>query len=259
MSLTPQSRLESLPPFDFDRAPDAEPLRESFKENGFFVLRRVMDLSKLEHLRATLQQLFALQAREGEDIHATCARLGTQEKAVLYRIFLCAARAVVLDSIKFDCLRWAELLYPGHAYISPDSCVLFALPNDQRLAYDWHQEISYTPGLKNLVNFWYPVFEAATRPNGTMSILAGSHKYGPLPYTDHKPAPDAYNSRVPNNIQELTRVHSEYHCEVEVGDIVLFHPAAVHRSNPNRTAHTRFTGSFRIMGVEEIPEKLTFA
>jgi hypothetical protein len=201
-------------------------------------------------------KLFALHARGGEDIHATCARLATEDKPLLYRIFVCAGRAVALDGLKSDCLRWAELLHPGRAYVSPSSSVLFAPPRDERLSYGWHQEISYTPGFKNLINFWFPVFDAATRQNGTMSVLLGSHRHGALPYTEQKPSPDGYKSRVPVNIDEMLQAHPEFHCEVRTGDLIIFHPDLVHRSNPNCSSRTRFTGTFNIMAVEEIPETM---
>jgi ectoine hydroxylase-related dioxygenase (phytanoyl-CoA dioxygenase family) len=152
-----------------------------------------------------------------------------------------------------------EMLHPGGGYVGVDAVVLIGLPDDKRLAYDWHQESNYMPGLSPVVNFWFPVFEPATRNNGAMSVLVGSHRSGRLGYTKRRLANDSYTDLVPDGIDALQKQYTEYHCLAAPGDLVVFEADLIHRSNRNQTARTRFSGVVRLLAPRAIPETLSFS
>jgi ectoine hydroxylase-related dioxygenase (phytanoyl-CoA dioxygenase family) len=254
-----RARDEIDPPCEFADLSDVEGRRRSFETNGFYVVRQALPLAKVAALREDIERVFSIHARPGEDVHRTCARLDAEDKDLLYLIFQTVSKSLALDALKLEGLPRARELYAAKAFISPDMCILFALPRgDKRLAYGWHQEQAYMPGLKDIVNFWFPIFEPATRENGTMSVLAGSHTQGILPYTKSRVATNAYLSLVPKEIDRITASHREYHCVAAPGDLVVFHATLIHRSNTNTTDRTRFTGACKVMPVNEIPPRYVY-
>lgn len=234
-------------------------LRDAFSEHGFFIVRGGLSQAALSDVRAQLAAMFATVAPPGEDIFSTSVRLDAEDKPLLYRIHQAATKLAPMAAIRLECLRWVRMILGDGPYITPDECVLFGLPDDHRLVYDWHQEGNYMPGLKQFCNLWFPVFDPATLENGTMSVLAGSHKLGLLPYTKQRVANNSYTSLIPHGIESIVERHEEVACLCAPGDLVVFHENLIHRSNHNRSGRTRFSGVLRLMRLVGIPERLSFS
>ena len=110
-------------------------------------------------------------------------------------------------------------------------------PNTERLLYKWHAEAVYYPKRRRFINIWLPLFTQKTKKNGTMSFKQKSHLYN-FPFSDYQgfnkstegQANHLIQYEVPENL--LTKF-KEHYCEVDPGDLVIFHRNLVHRSNQN--------------------------
>jgi ectoine hydroxylase-related dioxygenase (phytanoyl-CoA dioxygenase family) len=105
------------------------------------------------------------------------------------------------------------------------------------------------------INFCAPVFEPATRENGTMSLLRGSHKLGALPYDKLRPE-NGSTTLLPRGIERIVAAHEEVHFLAEPGDLIGFDRNLVHRSNQNRSPRPRVTAVVQFAVVDRIPESL---
>jgi len=238
---------------------DYNKLKMELEENGFLILRDVIPEPLFSKFRADIYNIFQLAALQEEDIFQTCARLDNNDKAQLFTISQIIERLESyfgLMAVFFDIGR---NLLPHGTLVEFANTVLFGMPSDERLAYDWHQESNFIPIDNPVIHFHFPVFENATMLNGTMSVLKGSHKLGTIPYIKSKKASNAYTNLVPENIVEIKEKYGEEHFILGVGDVGIFHHDLVHRSNSNASTKTRFSGVCRVSSISKIPEKFSFS
>ncbi len=117
-------------------------------------------------------------------------------------------------------------------------------------------------GFEDIINVHYPLLRTSTTENGTMSILPGSHHYGTLNYSKSRVSSDSYTDLVPKNIEEITASLPEFHCYLELGDVVIFQKDLIHRSNYNGSelcrsvGVSRFTQSLTGDWIESKPDAL---
>jgi phytanoyl-CoA hydroxylase len=117
------------------------------------------------------------------------------------------------------------------------------LPDQDKFVVPWHQDEGYLqPGAEEtfMVNFWVPMVDA-TRKNGTLEVLAGSHR---APLIEHEqglgPAGNfkgLHEHQLPAGEQVL--------CEIGVGGVVLLQKRTVHRSVPNISDGIRWSLDLR--------------
>ena len=226
----------------------------TFEKDGYVVLRDFFSEPALEVMRQSLRDVFAIYSKEGEDVFATVQRLATFEKPLFYRIYQFISRSFIsLYPVRLECLPIAQSLLGGKLHIDVGSAVIFALPDDTRLTWDWHQETTYDPEMKDTVHFSFPIFEPATLDNGTMSVLPGSHNLGTLPYDKIQTSSDAATSLVPKGMDKIAKDYEEVHFTANVGDVAVFHNDLIHRSNSNTSGKPRITGLVRIASIDKLP------
>lgn len=227
----------------------------TFERDGYVVLHNFLSEAALEPMRQSVRSIFAAYAEDGEDMFATIERLATDEKPLFYRIYKFIAKTFVsLYPVRLECLPIAQRLLGGKIHIDIGSAVIFALPDDNRLTWDWHQETTYDPDMPDAIHFNFPIFEPATVENGTMSVLPGSHKLGTLPYDKVQLSADAATSLVPRGMDKIVKDYPEVRFTAKLGDVAVFHNDLIHRSNSNTTDKPRITGLVRIARVDRLPE-----
>ena len=107
----------------------------------------------------------------------------------------------------------------------------------------WHQDLGYLqPDAAEtfMVNFWIPLVDA-TRENGCMEVIAGSHR---APLLEHErgmgPAGNfkgVIDEQLPDGEHVL--------CPVRVGGVLLTQHKTMHRSLPNVSDHIRWSLDLR--------------
>ncbi|MXY92596.1 MAG: phytanoyl-CoA dioxygenase family protein [Caldilineaceae bacterium SB0664_bin_27] len=124
-----------------------------------------------------------------------------------------------------------------------NSC--FLKPARTGSATPWHQDNGlWRDDDTEAFNFWMAL-DPATRSNGCMQMMPGSHKGEIVPHVLY---PDSIHGELPRRLTKgiQDRVH---HVEVEPGDIVCWHSSMWHYSPPNPSEQ----GRIAIAGVYSSP------
>ena len=107
-------------------------------------------------------------------------------------------------------------------------------------AWAWHQDYGYwyrngvlTP---NLVSAFIAV-DAATRENGCLQVIEGSHRCGRI---DHQLTGDQAGAD-PERVEALLQRMKLIYVEMDPGDVLFFHSNLLHRSDQNRSQLPRWS------------------
>ena len=166
-----------------------------------------------------------------------------------------------LKSLNLELSNFNKLLFPKKNTFYITDGIMLCLPKDKRLTYDFHQETHYMKNFKDILNIHYPIFLKSEKKNGSMSVLAKSHKEGQLKYIKKRMNKNSYTDLIPNKIQIMREKYEEVLLELEVGDVAFFHKDLIHKSNYNYTNKPRpvgigrFTssiGNFKYLKSEEL-------
>lgn len=235
---------------------EAGRFRPAFESDGFFIERNAIPRETIAALRESLSRLLAPESRPGESIYETINRLHSSGDQTLYRLHELSAKLTAMNTLREACAEWARaVLGPDGLLIDVNSHVIFSIPDDERSMWSWHQESTYDVFKGDGINFCVPVFDPATRENGTMSLLKGSHKLGPLPYDKQRPE-NGSTTLLPRGIEQIVADREEVHFIAEPGDMIGFDRNLVHRSNQNRSPRPRVTAVVQFAVVERIPESI---
>jgi ectoine hydroxylase len=106
-------------------------------------------------------------------------------------------------------------------------------------AWAWHQDYGY----------WYDVgylfpqlasvmiaVDRATRENGCLQVIRGSHRLGRI---EHVLTGDQAGAD-PNRVSEVLEHLELVYCDMSPGDAIFFHSNTLHRSEQNRSDHPRW-------------------
>ncbi|MEE3232588.1 MAG: phytanoyl-CoA dioxygenase family protein [Candidatus Latescibacterota bacterium] len=105
-------------------------------------------------------------------------------------------------------------------------------------AWEWHQDYGYwynnflRPAMASCMIF----VDRATKENGCLQVLRGSHKLGRL---DHGKAGDQTGA----DLQRVEIVRNDLetvYCEMEPGSLLFFHSNLLHRSDANESEESRW-------------------
>jgi len=107
-------------------------------------------------------------------------------------------------------------------------------------AWEWHQDYGYWYNNGCL----YPAMascliavDAATRANGCLQVLRGSHKIGRI---DHGKRGDQVGAD-PERVVVAMERHELVYCEMSPGDALFFHGNLLHRSDQNTSDEARWS------------------
>ncbi len=239
-------------------------MQDFYSTYGYVALKNAIPLDLLEKVREDLFGIFKVYSRdEDSSIDSVITFLNASDKPKLHELHIATSK---LSSIKVIEVYLSDLLIQISGLNAPilqiASGYLLGIPRDSRLVYDFHQESNYMKGFEDIINVHYPLLRTSTTENGTMSILPGSHHYGTLNYSKSRVSSDSYTDLVPKNIEEITASLPEFHCYLELGDVVIFQKDLIHRSNYNGSelcrsvGVSRFTQSLTGDWIESKPDAL---
>lgn len=236
-------------------------IKESFEKRGFFAVKDFVPQNLILDCEIFIKKLFETVAKPGESIDETVIRLNKENTHQLYMLYQTISRSVEIDQIRIQLKKAMNKIFPGLLHIELGAGLLFGIPGDERISYDWHQEIHYHRELENVIHFWLPVIHEATLENGTMSVLDGSSKRGKLPYKKkEKVVPNSVTNLVIQDIDNLKVDNPELFAIAKPGDMVGLHSYIVHRSNKNpSTNKVRFIISCRLAAIDRCPSTFDFS
>ncbi|WP_372725379.1 phytanoyl-CoA dioxygenase family protein [Novipirellula sp.] len=227
-----------------------------YENHGFVVLDQVIDVAAIAEMRDAITKMVAQYSLPGESPMDACIRLNHENDRALYNIYCVSHQSAAMNRLREQCRDIVEQVIPKNSgvLIDVDSHIIFCIPDSTRLTWGWHQESTYDVFDGNGVNFCLPIFERATRDNGSMSVLRGSHVMGKLPFDKVKEHENGATTLVPQGIQEYEEAFDEIVFEADPGSVVMFNRHLIHRSNPNQTPRPRITAVIRFMQIESLPE-----
>ncbi len=105
-------------------------------------------------------------------------------------------------------------------------------------AWEWHQDYGYWYGAFLSANMGSCMIavDRATKANGCLQVLRGSHRVGRL---DHGQRGDQTGTD-PERIKVLQERLELVHCEMSPGTVLFFHSNTLHRSDPNTSPDSRW-------------------
>ena len=108
------------------------------------------------------------------------------------------------------------------------------------VGFSHHQDYAYWYDMGNLYPDMATAFIAidrATRANGCLKLVEGSHKLGRL---DHVQRDGVSDSGVDvERLEQILKVMPEVAIELEIGDVVIFHCNVLHASDDNHSSESR--------------------
>ena len=111
-------------------------------------------------------------------------------------------------------------------------------PFNQTRTTKWHQEVFYTIPESNFVQTWAPIFNDATKENGSILVCVGSHKEN-IALQSYDPIKDAAN---PFTIDEqLIKKYPKKVVEMKVGQLMIFNSRLFHKSGKNVSRKIRYS------------------
>ena len=225
-----------------------EDLQRDYQRDGFVSIKSLIPKSCLEKIETELIDTFCEYARDVKiPIDSAIVELDREDKALLHELHVATTKLISLRSV-FALL--AEVVYDLSTSVAPvyeiSGGYLLGIPADTRLVYDFHQESNYMTDFKDIFNFHFPLLRSSTRENGTMSVLAGSHKIGTVSFEKKRVSQNSYTNLIPTEIEKIQSEFPEVHCILEPGDCVVFHKDLVHKSNFNASELCRPVGTARL-------------
>lgn len=213
----------------------AGPLRKEvlseYERNGFVIAKGMFSKEEMELLRRASkedreldQHSFGRGDGEGGTVRLS---LWNHPGDTIYGMF--ARCETIVNS--------AEMLLEGEAYHYHSKMIM----KDAKIggAWAWHQDYGYW--YQNGVLFpdltsAFIAVDPATRENGCMQVLSGSHRMGRVEHvlTGDQAGADMERVREAEKRLELVYV------EMEPGDVLFFHANLLHRSDQNKSDKPRW-------------------
>lgn len=205
---------------------------EAYRRDGFVVARGMFDQEEIDLLartaredRALDQRSFGRQDGEGGSVRLS---LWNHPGDNIYGMFARSER--IVDSM--------EKLLGGEVYHYHSKMIL----KDPKVggAWTWHQDYGYWYHFGCL----YPLLasvsiavDPATKENGCLQVIKGSHLIGRV---DHVLSGDQAGADMERVEEALKRLELVY-VEMEPGDAVFFDSNILHRSDQNRSDNPRWS------------------
>jgi ectoine hydroxylase-related dioxygenase (phytanoyl-CoA dioxygenase family) len=205
---------------------------QAYHRDGYVILRELFDYEEIGLLRRTahedrkLDELSYDRADgEGGVVRLT---LWNHPGNTIYGMFARCQRIV----------GTAEKLLEGEVYHYHSKMIL----KDAKVggAWAWHQDYGYwyeNGVLFPLLTSVMIAVDPATRENGCLQVIKGSHLMGRI---EHAKTGDQAGATLERVNEALKRLELVY-CEMNLGDAVFFHCNTLHRSDQNRSENPRWS------------------
>ena len=204
---------------------------DEYGRNGFVVARRMFNGEEIGLLRRA--------AKEDRELDQHSYGRGDGEGGVV-RLSLWNHPGDTIYGMFARCetvVNTAETLLGGEVYHYHSKMIM----KDAKVggAWAWHQDYGYW--YQNGVLFpdltsAFIAVDPATRENGCMQVLSGSHLMGRV---EHVLTGDQAGAD-PERVREAEKRLPLVHVEMEPGDVLFFHANLLHRSDQNRSDKPRW-------------------
>lgn len=199
----------------------------SFHQDGYVLLQQMFDSEEINLLRRTAKSDRELNKRSFYHDDARLSLWNHPGNSIYGMIARCNR---IVNSM--------EKLLDGEVYHYHSKMIL----KDAQAggAWTWHQDYGYWyqngllfPQLASVMI----AIDPATRENGCLQVLKGSHHMGRLNHVTTGEQAGADKEKVDQALKHLELIH----CEMAPGDALFFHCNLLHHSSQNRSGDPRWT------------------
>ena len=219
---------------------DPADIRRSFDENGYLLIRGVLNRDLVLGAKAEITGALRAQGFVREDSTDPIVLPGTT--------------AIEVDGDPLHSLKSPEelmaspelqqavdLAYGEKGYIARSLGIRYSMPTDAAYLTPAHQDYFYIRETDEFRMIWIPLMDMDI-VHGGLTIASGSHKHG---LKEHVEAAGVYSYSLKGRTQKgLTpdNVHGVWTSSpFEVGDLLMFHSCVVHRALPNTSDLVRLS------------------
>ena len=206
--------------------------KTSFQEDGYVLVQSLFDSEETERLLAIAKSDQAILQESYAKMDASGGRTRLAVRNVLDESPYAAIVRSQRVAGNMQMLLGDEVYHYHHKMMMKEPRV--------GGAWEWHQDYGY----------WYNngclfpdmascliAIDRATRENGCLQVLRGSHKMGRI---DHVTTGDQTGADLKRVEAAMARMELVY-CELEPGDAIFFHGNTLHRSDQNRSEYPRWS------------------
>ncbi len=225
---------------------DQSTLRD-FEERGYAIVRGAFEGGELDAVVAELEELGQYLVGPTFSVSdSTAYSMNAAQQSVLYdrlKYMMSLARLEGSTRVRELC-RALGMKFPA---LMGCSNMRMDRPSDERHLFEWHQDTLYLLGSENAVTLWLPLGDV-NEHNGTIQVIAGSHKRGIYPFRRLTDKPSLrYVPFLQRDLALDYEVTESPHTVVASrGDAVIFKQMLLHRSTPNFSNQIRWTVQLRI-------------
>ena len=220
---------------------------KEFQKKGVVVLRNFLSKNEVEKLKNKLDDYISKNKDKlkGKDINFINGEVNSLHK-IRSKYFneFCRSKKVLNTSKKLLNVK------PKFKH-----CEYFAKPAKVGLASPMHQD-NYYWNLKNpdAITMWIAL-TPATKKNGTLEYLVGSHKLGKVP---HEASYAPGSSQKVKNLRKYSKFKKRSF-NLKIGDCLIHHCEIIHGSQPNKSNNPRKGFTIQIMDKNTTVDKASFA
>ena len=224
--------------------------KENFTKDGYVIIKNFLKKSEINKLKKDLINGYKKHLNKNitqRSIHHIIAKYEKDRRwNELYYAFKKYNKSGIFKEISKRLSKLAPILIEKKKKTKLINAGLnIGIKDSKRTAYRWHQEKPYYKNIST-IHFQFPILNAFSKKNGTMSVLSGSHKLGFIKKTitsqQHKKSVYSY---IPKDIRKIEKKFVEKSIIIKLKDIVVFDENVLHRSNKNLTNKIRFAGTVR--------------
>lgn len=218
----------------------------TFEKDGYILLKGVFEENYLSQIRSKIDELIAYSQKELDDPLDEHFLKHRVDNGVLYDVYQrhpffrpMAENPVLLDEV--------EKILGANFYLYVNS--LLYKPKSKNNEVPWHQDFLSRPNESEKILTWMAI-DNATKENGCLKVIPGSHKKGFRDWYRVKGA--THHDRIKIDEKELQNAS---YVEMKAGDVLVFSNYLIHSSDENNSDLPRraFRAVFKKLDDAKIP------
>ena len=218
-------------------------MSNSLSDNGYTILKNVFSEDALAGIRDLTQRVTQYAERGLEDPFSKYYLRHRADQGVLYDLYhrhpafrVFAENHRILDAL--------ETALGPDIYLYENS--LIYKPPGKHNGVPWHQDFISRPDEPVKYIVWMAL-DRATRANGCVKVIPGSHKSGFLPW--HRVEGETHHDRVnPECVDESKAMY----VELDAGDVLIFNQLLLHSSDEVDTDQPRRAYRVSYQGLDTV-------
>ena len=183
--------------------------KNQFSKNGYVIIKNFFKKKEIDNFETFLLKVYSKNLNvkiNKKNIHSIV--LDYEKKRMydpLYKALKEYSKSLPFKSTSAKLIKFSKLLFNNN-YRHITSGMAIGVNNSKRTAYRWHQEKPYYKNVST-IHYQFPIFGPCKPNNGTMSVLAGSHKLGFIEKVKNiKFSKKSINSYIPSKIEFIKKI-----------------------------------------------------